>query len=278
MSAKQSCDTISSTANNLSTLTNFFQSLNPFRSSNDVRNEVRNNLSVELTENDVIDIQNNCQNIADISQLNRLETDPNCINAATTLCNVGNDPIARGNCAKSIISVENVTQSNQTKLQQNCVIDSLINKISQKQADVNNIASMLALQNAKGPMTTNSVNNAICNNLNSSLSTSSFLNGFNTCINQATNNQTNLIKTCGARNISQSNFYNNINDCLAKSGVTTNSQMIGNIINNTSTDTNQTASFLPFDITYISIFCIVIVCLCIMSSLLVFLVPQFVNK
>ncbi|ARF09075.1 hypothetical protein Catovirus_2_24 [Catovirus CTV1] len=273
-SAKQSCDVVSSTASNISSLSDFFQSLNPFRSSNDIRNEIRNNLSVELTENDVIDIKNSCLNSSNIEQINILSTKPECISLAQNVCAVGNDPIKRGECVNNILSIQNISQINKSKLEQNCMIDSLISKISKKEADVNNISAILALQQAKGPMATNNINNAICNNLNTSLSTDTFIKSYNSCINEVSNKQQNFINTCGNKNISQANFYESMNDCLARNGVVTNSELIGKIINDVSSDTNQTASLIPFDITLIVIVCIIAVCCCILLSLMVLIIPQ----
>lgn len=275
MSAKQSCELVSSTASNISSLSSFFQSLNPFRSSTDIRNEVRNNLSVDLTENEVIDIQNSCKNSSNLDQINQLSIKPECTSLAATVCAVGNDPVKRGECAQNITSFQNISQINKTKLEQNCMIDSLINKISKKEADVNNLSAILALQNAKGPMATNNVNNAICNNLNTSLTTDTFLKSFNSCVNDTSNKQQNLINACGSKNITQANFYESVTDCLAKNGVVTNSELIGKTVNENSNQTNQTASFLPFDITYISIGCSVVICVCILLSLLICLIPQF---
>ncbi len=275
MSAKQSCDMISSTANNISSLGDFFKSLNPFASSNNIRNEVRNNLSVDLSEKDVLDIKNHCTNSSNIEQINKLSTSPECINMATTVCSVGNDPEKRATCVKTFLSNENITQANKSKLEQNCMIDSLIDKISKKDASVNNLSAIMALQDAKGLMTSNKVNNAVCNNLDANLSNELFLNAYNSCINETTLKQQNLIDSCGNRDISQSNFYNSIADCLVKNKVIKNSELIGKVVDEMDIKNKQKSEFNLFDTTNIVIGLVVIVCLCITSSLLMFLLPMF---
>lgn len=274
MSAKQSCDMISSTANNISSLGDFFKSINPFASSNSIRTEVRNNLSVDLSEKDVMDIKNQCLNSSNVEQINKLSTTPECINMASTVCSVGNDPEKRANCVKNIISNENITQSNKTKLEQNCMIDSLINKITKKDASVSNFAAIMALQDAKGLMTSNKVSNAICNNINADLSSDFFLNAYNSCINETANKQQNLIDSCGNKDISQSNFYNSIADCLVKNNVVKNSDLVSKEINDIDIKNKQKSEFNLFDTTNIIICIVVIVCMCITSSLLIFLVPM----
>lgn len=265
MSARNTCQEITSKTSALSGFANFIRKLNPFSNTNDISNGVQTNLSVNLSSNDITDIKNSCQNISKVRQSNVMETSSQCIDLARDVCMGDSNP---GACVRGILSNENITQKNELFNEQNCMIDSMISKISKQDASIDNISAMLALQNAKGIMLSNDANNAICTNINNSMSTNSFLNSYKDCLNKTSTIQENLLKNCSGRNITQGNFYKSLADCLQAENVISDSKKVVDVVNKTEVSSKQDNSILPFDLNYILIIIVVCVVCVVLSSLI----------
>ena len=198
---------------------------------------------MSLTANDVTNIINECNNSISDEQINKIISGPECMKEYTEMCKILSTEDNKMKCIKDMPKIQNISQSNVSTIKSNCVVNQIIDKMSKQNATVENIAKLLAMQEASGlgQKGNNITNN--CNEVNQNISSSNFLDAVSKCVNKVNAKQKNIIKTCGgASNIAQSNVSDMMNDCLVASGVKVVNDQSGNIKNTTDIDLKQKAS------------------------------------
>lgn len=251
MSGKNECDTITSQireqGNNIKNIANAI--LNPFNidlsfgGNAELTQNIQNTISSSLTVEDILDVKNLCQNTIDVEQLNEISNSAECINLARTLCAVpGSSPQERAACAAEFLNVSDINQQNVANIHANCVIDGFINKISEKGATTENIADILSLQQAKGPLSSSKINSEVCNSIRSDTTARDILNAYSECINRTSNRQINRLNACSAVRISQGNFYESVADCLVQNTNLVESNLSNNIRNEIDLTQEQEAT------------------------------------
>jgi hypothetical protein len=204
---------------------NLLENLNPLSwlgNKNKNTTEINNITNLNLSSEDITKILNECENNVSLEQLNKITSGPECIKEYKELCGILSTDENKLTCIKNIPKIENITQSNVATVKSNCAISQIIDKMTQQTPTVASVAKLLNVQEASGlaQKGTNITNS--CNEVNQNISSKSFLESINKCVNKVNAKQRNIIKSCaGASKISQSNATDMMNDCLITSGVTT---------------------------------------------------------
>lgn len=177
-----------------------------------------NNTSISTT--DIKNIVNSCSNSSSAIQQNSINMSPGCMESVGIACN--HVP----SCMKEMLSISDVSQENNNTVDQNCIINNLIKTISSKEVSMENAAQLLTLQEAKGLMTHNENLTSNCNQVNTNISSNSFLSSINHCVNKSATEQLNLINSCGnISGVSQNNIGNSIYKCYVEQGIFTENTM-----------------------------------------------------
>lgn len=176
--------------------------------------------NMNLKMEDIKKIQEECRNETAVEQVNKISQSPECIREYGTLCSMLSSDAAKLDCIRQS-KIENITQSNALKSQSKCVINKVIDTLTQQSPTVENVAKLIAVQEQSGLMNKNESITNNCNEVNQNISSTNFLENVTNCINKVSAKQKNALKVCGASNITQSNMADMIGDCLMKSGITT---------------------------------------------------------
>lgn len=177
--------------------------------------------NMNLSMEDMTKIHDECKNDMSSDQINKIVQSSDCIKEYAALCGILSDDKSKQECIKSMPKIENINQSNVLKSQMSCVINKVVDKLSQQSPTVENVAKMIAIQEQSGLMNNNESITSNCNEINQNVSSKNFLESVANCINKVSAKQKNVLKACGASNITQSNTADMIGDCLVKSGITT---------------------------------------------------------
>jgi hypothetical protein len=226
-----------------------------------------NNTSISTT--DITDIFNSCSNTSSAIQANNITSSPACIESVGKICN-GNFA-----CIKNLLSVSDVNQENSKTVNQDCLINSLIKTISSKDVSLENAAQLLTLQNAKGLMTHNENLTSNCNQVNTNISSNSFLNAISHCANKSASEQINNITACGnnVSGISQKNQGDEIYKCYIEQGIFTENNTNVKSFNKANITTKQKA-----DSSMSSMFLIIIIIVFVISGVVAFIMIQNKKK
>ncbi len=177
--------------------------------------------NMNLSMDDMTRIHDECKNEMSSNQVNKIVQSHECIREYAALCGILSDDKNKQECIKSMPKIENINQSNVLKNRISCMINKVVDKLSQQSPTVENVAKMIAIQEQSGLMNKNESITSNCNEVNQNVSSKNFLESVANCINKVSGKQKNALKVCGASNITQSNTADMIGDCLVKSGITT---------------------------------------------------------
>lgn len=208
-SAAEACKQISSKAEEIEAhykglddlATNFMAFANPknYKSGDNTSNDMmRNIINVNMSNNDITEMQNSCKNISSTMQLNEIDL---------TQCDY---------CQKNGCSVANVTQENISKSNQICGIQAAIDILRKKENSIESQALAETLQKAQGLMSgDNTSRKQNCNIVNQDMSSNQYFKTINDCANTFSGKQENRIKGCGpVLNVIQKNDNDNFQKCV----------------------------------------------------------------
>ena len=184
------------------------------QAENKVNETVKNILNIDLSSNDIMEISNTCTQKTDVKQRNIIGVDPLCMQDPI----IG--PIIAQGFASGTITIKNVSQRNVSEQEQSCVMKSLIDILSKKEADSTNLAALNVLQEAEGLMTKNQNEKDACNVVNKDMSSNDYYKNIQKCNQEALADQENKISVCmGMQDIAQENISSQKTNCLMEAGV-----------------------------------------------------------
>lgn len=159
-----------------------------------MRNIVNNNLS----QCEVLKIENDCKNTSNTTQTNIIDN---------TKCKY---------CEDNLCEVANVTQENKMKMSQTCLMQSAIETLMKKKNSVDSQALANVLQKTQDLMSGNNVvQKENCNIVNNDMSSAEYMDIRQECANELTMDQNNSMIVCGnATNIVQKNQFESLQKCL----------------------------------------------------------------
>lgn len=188
---------------------------------NKSKSQTTNITNMALTADDITKIINECNNNITTEQINKIVSGPECTKEYAELCKIFTDNESKMKCIKEMPKIQDINQSNLTTIKSNCVINQIIDKMTQQKPTIENVSKLLAIQQASGIGNTGKVLTSNCNEINQNINSTSLLEGVNNCVNKSIAKQKNILNVCGGAKINQSNVNDMIADCLLKSGVTT---------------------------------------------------------
>lgn len=266
--AAEACSRISTEADNIrahyeGSARNIDSLLGPFSpnnwSSGDnqtddiITNIVNNNLS----ECEILKIENDCKNSVATSQINSI---------SNVNCPACSDPkILEIN--PNICSVSDVTQTNVSEINQTCTIQSAIETLLQKTNSVESQALAEVLQEASGLLSgDNTYKSDNCTLINTDMSSAQYIENRSACANEISVNQENKLEVCGqVTGVLQQNQFNGLQSCLIQSEAVSESSRDSDTVAKSestidqSTDTNISGISLT----------ICLICLILLSCLFV---------
>lgn len=228
------------------------------KAENEIKEQARNILNVDLSSNDVMKISNDCTQSSSVRQINTLKWDPACLN----------NPIIAEGIANGSIKLKNIKQRNQAEQTQKCVMQSLIDTLSKKEANSKHLAALSVIQEAEGLMTENQTSKDGCNVVNKDMSSNDYYENIQKCNQQAFADQTNEILACGGmEDITQENKATQRNECLMSAGVIKREEVKEQSENVSTTESKQKAT----GITPAAIASSILSCLCCCSIISIIL-------
>lgn len=193
-------------------------------SKNENLNQLRNITNIDLSNNDIINSINKCDNAFTGAQINKIDL---------TKCQY---------CQLNGCTINGVTQTNVMENNQNCKVQSLIDLLMQKGDSVSNLATAKMLQDSSGIGTSNESKTDTCNYVNKNMSSNRYIQAIQECANKTSYTQTNVFDNCGsAFNIIQSNTYKNFQDCVLEATTVASDTIKSDTVAKTETDTSQKA-------------------------------------
>ncbi len=243
--AASACKQISTEAQNITAAANgqasvlanipFFSLFDPTNykaGSNAVADNMRNIINNNLSSCEMQAIQSACTNATTTNQQNIID------NTKCTYCNTHE------------CSINGATQTNTANLQQTCTIQAAMQALTEKTSSVEAQALAQALQKADGVLSgNNNVQSDNCNIVSQDLSSQTYLQQKNTCLNQISLDQLNSLQFCGSiTGTIQSNISDQIQNCM----LTTNQDSTNKTKSNTDTksksdNNNYSGGITPTD-------------------------------
>ena len=185
--------------------------------TNAVADNMRNIITTNLSSCEMQAIQSACTNATTNNQQNIID------NTKCTYCN-------NHEC-----SITGATQTNTANLQQTCTIQAAMQALTEKTNSVEAQALASVLQKADGVLSgNNNVQSDNCNIISQDLSSQTYIQQKNTCLNQITLDQLNSLQFCG--NITGT-IQSNINDQIQSCMLTTKQASTNNTTSDTSAKT-----------------------------------------
>lgn len=168
---------------------------------NTTNNTLRNIINTQLTTSDITKVQNDCKNASTSLQSNTLDT-TNCPFCQQHGCNI------TGN-----------TQTNQVSQHMMCSAQSAVQSLMSNGSSVDAQAAAQAVQKAVGLLSgANTATNDVCQQINTNMSSSSYVQQLTNCANTASVDQSNTIAACGSiSNNIQANQIDQTYNCVAGS-------------------------------------------------------------
>ena len=209
--ARNACDKISTRAQEIEAaaggITKIIQNLpfvslfnpNNYTAGDNTSNDMmRNIINLNMSKCEVEKIYNSCNNLAGVSQSNILSTE-GCRLCDTFPCTIS------GN-----------TQINETKLVQSCAVKIAIKILSQKTASIDAQALAKVFQKVEGLLSgNNNTNTEKCNNIAQDMSTKTYLETKNDCLNKISIDQSNaIVGACSIIGNLQKNISEGIQKCF----------------------------------------------------------------
>lgn len=190
------------------------------RSKTETENNNITNLGVSVK--DFTEIVNECKNKVNSSQINELRQNPECLRSISTMCGLMSTDESKLKCAREYLDsfkIKNISQENKNKMQQSCIINSLSDKLTKQEPNIDNVAKVMQMQKASGLLGSTTAVTENCNEVNIDMSSEQFLKNINKCLNESSTTRKNMFNACGAVDVNQSNTSDILNDCLVKNGV-----------------------------------------------------------
>jgi hypothetical protein len=207
--------------------TDLVKSINPLNwlsAQNENQQSSFNVTNKTMSTKDVTDIINECQNKTVGEQLNVIKGSPECVRMWLDACSRIKDENLYNQCYQKAIeasTIRNVKQKNKLQVDNKCIVNTMINKLSEKEASVENVAKMLSLAEADGPAKNSSITRN-CNEVNTDISSDVYLRSVSKCINDTALSQKNILEACGpAIDIDQQNEAAAFNQCLIDANIVT---------------------------------------------------------
>lgn len=215
--AKDACNKISSRAEEIKadrggvagiidSALSFFSPNNYKSGDNSSTDVMRNIINTNLSECDIMKIENSCRNTAASVQSNIIDN---------TKCPACSD-IEILKIYPNICSVSNVTQENNSVISQTCTIQSAIETLLKKTSSIDSQALANVLQEATGVLSgSNTSSGENCDVINNDMSSKSYMEHRSECANEITVDQKNHLGACGpVTGVIQKNQYANLQTCL----------------------------------------------------------------
>lgn len=226
--AAEACSRISTEAENIKAAANgtanvidsLWGALSPNNYSsgdNETEDIVTNIINTNLSECDILKIQNDCSNAVASSQSNVIDN---------TNCPACSDPAIIA-INPNICSISDVTQINQAEISQTCTIQSAIETLLQKTNSVESQALADVLMESSGLLSgDNSYTSDNCTLLNTDMSSAEYVENRSSCSNEIAVSQENTLSNCGpVTGVLQQNQFTGLQSCLIQSEVETESQV-----------------------------------------------------
>jgi hypothetical protein len=226
---------------------------------NDIKQQMRNILNIDLSSNDVMEISNTCTQKSTVEQTNTIKWDPACLA----------NPIIAQAIANGTIKLTNIKQRNVAETEQKCIMQALLDVVSKKQASLENLVAAEALSKAEGLGAKNTVSQDTCNIVNKDMSSNDYINMTQSCNNEVFANQTNEIFACsGMEEIVQENLSTQKQECLQKAGVIKASDATAEVSNTTQLSaTAEATGVSPLVSSGGAACCVVIIIFCLIKFL-----------
>ena len=173
--------------------------------TNALADSMRNIITTNLSSCEMQKITNTCSNTSSINQQNVID------NTKCTYCN------------NNLCTLNGDTQTNNATIQQTCTIQAALQALTEKTNSVQAQALAQVLQKANGVLSgNNNVSTDNCNIISQDLSSQSYLDQKNSCLNSVSLDQLNSLQFCGnvAGSI-QSNLSNQIQKCMDSQTIST---------------------------------------------------------
>jgi len=196
--------------------------------TNQQTNELINNVETVINNMSRTQSSNICNNLTDSTQTNILSRTHECAKVLNEpmllMCGPMTDYTQKMACIKEfsdINTVKDITQSNTNNQKNDCNIINIISELSKTSSDIQTLALIKVIQDAKGMGNINTANTYSCNNIKTTINSTTYLNALNCCNQQNNNQQTNIMMACG-KFISNSQTNNNTqeNSCLLNNSIT----------------------------------------------------------
>ncbi|KAJ3354040.1 hypothetical protein GGF32_002714 [Allomyces javanicus] len=212
---------------------------------NNAVNEINTLINTKMTSEDVTKIVNTCGLSVDQHQANVIDNS-RCKYCETNRC-----------------ALSNIKQSNTANVQQSCVMQSIVDHLSKQTPSIDTLSTIAALQKANGGAS-NSTIASNCEEVNTDVSSSRYLETTNACHVQATTDQVNNILYCGdIQDVIQDNATNVFNQCMYDNNVTSRSVQDPSATATNETKTDQSATNNAGALSSVSCACCLISLICL---------------
>lgn len=160
----------------------------------------RNIINTNITECEMQSINNSCSNTISSSQINEIDQ------SACYICTHVNPKLC---------SITDVVQRNSSDLASTCSMKAAISILTSKKNSVDAQALAKVLQKADGLMSgANSTRTENCNVIDTAMTSATYIEQKNTCINSLDLSQSNILKACAASGAIQENHSKQLAECM----------------------------------------------------------------
>lgn len=174
---------------------------NNYRAGDNTTSDMaRNIINTNISECEIQSISNSCSNTISSSQSNVIDQ------SACYICTHVNP---------SLCSVTDVVQRNSSDLTSTCSMKAAISILTSKKNSVDAQALAKVLQKADGMMSgANSTRTENCNVIDTTMTSATYIEQKNTCINSLDLSQSNVLKACAASGAIQENHSRQLAECM----------------------------------------------------------------
>ena len=206
LDAKTACERVSTEAERIAAIGKATQDawgplniLNPqaWKSETALKNEIRNVTNIDMSDNDVKIMMSKCDAGTLALQKNIIDN---------TNCEY---------CKRNLCTIHNVSQINVSDQEARCRIQALLDFFAKNTDDVQQLATVEAMQKATGLLAKADADSISCNYVKKNMSSNEFLKNMQECTSKLAVDQQNLLKGCGlVYDIVQQNTSKQYADCM----------------------------------------------------------------
>lgn len=199
----------------------------------------------ELNSKTVIETTKSCVNKSSSTQINKVVVSKECAELIIDI--TGKPP-----------EIKNITQSNQVRIQQNCVVIDTLNALQQLSSSISNSALQAAINEASGLFSNAQSEQTNCTDISNSINACTYIQQNQCCFNNFTSMQKNVIDVCAAKvyDISQNNLINAAQKCALKSDISVSTDTLNEIDNKVVQQAKNKA--VGIDTTFLIVIAIII--------------------